>query len=70
MWAEEEGGFIPRVCEDLTTTRILVTELATGEDFDQRVTVTVRLPRQKPPASTHAAAASAGTVTAAPNHTV
>lgn len=34
LWAGRNGIFIPRVFEELTTTRILVTELATGDDFE------------------------------------
>lgn len=34
LWAGRNGVLIPRVFEDLTTTRILVTELASGEDFE------------------------------------
>ncbi len=34
MWSGCEGVFIPRVFEELTTSRILVTELATGDDFE------------------------------------
>lgn len=34
LWAGREGVFIPRVFEELTTKRILVTELATGDDFE------------------------------------
>jgi len=34
LWAGRDGVVIPRVFEQLTTTRILVTELAPGEDFE------------------------------------
>lgn len=34
LWAGREGVFIPRVFEELSTSRILVTELATGDDFE------------------------------------
>ena len=34
LWSGREGVFIPRVFEELTTTRILVTELASGDDFE------------------------------------
>jgi predicted unusual protein kinase regulating ubiquinone biosynthesis (AarF/ABC1/UbiB family)/DNA-binding transcriptional regulator YiaG len=34
LWSGCEGVFIPRVFEELTTSRILVTELATGDDFE------------------------------------
>jgi predicted unusual protein kinase regulating ubiquinone biosynthesis (AarF/ABC1/UbiB family) len=34
LWAGRDEVFIPRVFEELTTTRILVTELASGDDFD------------------------------------
>jgi predicted unusual protein kinase regulating ubiquinone biosynthesis (AarF/ABC1/UbiB family) len=34
LWAGRDGVYIPRVFEELTTTRILVTELASGDDFE------------------------------------
>lgn len=34
LWSGREGVFIPRVFEELTTSRILVTELAAGNDFE------------------------------------
>jgi len=34
LWAGRDGVLIPRVFEELTTTRIVVTELASGDDFE------------------------------------
>jgi transcriptional regulator with XRE-family HTH domain len=34
LWSGRDGICIPRVFEEMTTTRILVTELATGDDFE------------------------------------
>jgi predicted unusual protein kinase regulating ubiquinone biosynthesis (AarF/ABC1/UbiB family) len=34
LWAGREGVVIPRVFDELTTKRILVTELASGDDFE------------------------------------
>jgi predicted unusual protein kinase regulating ubiquinone biosynthesis (AarF/ABC1/UbiB family) len=34
LWSGRDGVFIPRVFEELTTPRILVTELAAGDDFE------------------------------------
>jgi predicted unusual protein kinase regulating ubiquinone biosynthesis (AarF/ABC1/UbiB family) len=34
LWAGRDGVFIPRVFEELSTSRILVTELADGDDFE------------------------------------
>jgi predicted unusual protein kinase regulating ubiquinone biosynthesis (AarF/ABC1/UbiB family) len=34
LWSGREGVFIPRVFEELSTSRILVTELASGDDFE------------------------------------
>jgi transcriptional regulator with XRE-family HTH domain len=34
LWTGRDGVFIPRVFEEMTTTRILVTELASGDDFE------------------------------------
>lgn len=34
LWAGRDGVVIPRVFEDMTTARILVTELAQGDDFE------------------------------------
>jgi predicted unusual protein kinase regulating ubiquinone biosynthesis (AarF/ABC1/UbiB family)/DNA-binding XRE family transcriptional regulator len=34
LWSGEAGVFIPRVFQELTTARILVTELAAGDDFE------------------------------------
>jgi len=34
LWSGRDGVFIPRVFEEMTTSRILVTELAPGNDFE------------------------------------
>jgi predicted unusual protein kinase regulating ubiquinone biosynthesis (AarF/ABC1/UbiB family) len=34
LWAGRDDVFIPRVFDEMTTTRILVTELASGDDFE------------------------------------
>jgi predicted unusual protein kinase regulating ubiquinone biosynthesis (AarF/ABC1/UbiB family) len=47
LWAGRDGVFIPRVFGDLTTTRILVTELASGDDFETFVTRASRAQRQR-----------------------